>query len=77
MYHLLRDLSFVEVYLHNIFTFSKSEEDHVEHEKTVRERIAQYHRELKRFKWEVARPEVEPLGHIINIEDVKVIPAKI
>lgn len=77
MDHLLRDLPFLKVYLDDIVIFSKSEEEHVEHAKTVLERIVQYHLKLKLSKCEFAKPEVELLGHISSIEGVKVNPTKI
>jgi RNase H-like domain found in reverse transcriptase/Reverse transcriptase (RNA-dependent DNA polymerase)/Integrase zinc binding domain/Chromo (CHRromatin Organisation MOdifier) domain/Zinc knuckle len=65
------------VYLDDILIFSKSEEEHVKHVKTVLERLRKHKLYAKRTKCEFAVRRLKFLGHIISDKGVEMDPSRV
>jgi hypothetical protein len=68
---------FVVVFIDDILIYSQSEEDHVEHLKTVLQRLREHQLYAKLSKCEFWIHEVLFLGHIINQDGLAVDPKKV
>ncbi|KAI3754417.1 hypothetical protein L1987_54200 [Smallanthus sonchifolius] len=68
---------FVIVFIDNILTYSKSEEDHTDHLKILLEVLRTETLYAKFLKCEFWLSEVQFLGHIINADGIQVDPFKI
>jgi len=68
---------FVSVYLDDVLVFSKTLEGHLEHLRTVIERLAAAGLKLKPSKCHFIRQEVEYLGHIITPNGLKPNPQRV
>jgi len=68
---------FVSVYLDDVLVFSKTLEGHLEHLRTVIERLAAAGLKLKPSKCHFIRQEVEYLGHIITPNGLKPSPQRV
>jgi hypothetical protein len=64
------------VFLDDIFTYSSTIEDHVQHVKLVLEQLRLHQWYLKLSKCPFAQAQIEYLGHIISREDVATDPTK-
>ena len=68
---------FVLVYLDDILIYSKTEDEHLSHIRTVLQTLRQHKLYVKLSKCEFFKPELKFLGHIVGRDGVKVDPAKI
>ncbi|GBG60523.1 hypothetical protein CBR_g5698 [Chara braunii] len=62
---------FVLIYLDDILVYSRSLDEHVEHLRTVLERLRQAKYKANRGKCEFARPEMEYLGHYVTPQGLR------
>lgn len=74
---VLRDLSFVRVYLDDVFIYSNNMEDELMHFERETIRIASHGLNIKLVKCSVAQPLVKLLGHITDRIGVAMDPEKI
>ena len=70
-------LPYATVYLDDILVFSKTEEEHAEHLRTVLELIRQHKLYVKLSKCSFLKEEVEYLGFLVGANGVRVNPAKV
>lgn len=70
MDHIFRDLDFVTAYIDDLCISSKSMPEHIQHLKTVFERLKKYGLVINVDKCVFAQESVEFLGHIINAKGV-------
>ncbi|KAG0442483.1 Retrovirus-related Pol polyprotein from transposon opus [Dictyocoela muelleri] len=68
---ILETLNYVYVYLDDILIFSRTYEDHVEHLKTVFERLKRHNVSINFSKSEFAKEKITFLGHIISKEGIQ------
>ncbi|GBG84380.1 hypothetical protein CBR_g38353 [Chara braunii] len=68
---------FVLIYLHDILVYSRSLDEHVEHLRTVLERLRQAKYQANRGKCEFARQELEYLGHYLTRQGIRPLADKI
>ncbi|GBG67986.1 hypothetical protein CBR_g1105 [Chara braunii] len=68
---------FVLIYLDDILVYSRSLEEHVEHLRTVLERLRQAKYKANRDKCEFARQELEYLGHYVTPQGIRPLADKI
>ncbi|GBG73403.1 hypothetical protein CBR_g16119 [Chara braunii] len=68
---------FVLIYLDDILVYSRSLEEHVEHLRTVLERLQQAKYKANRGKCEFARQELEYLGHYVTPQGIRPLVDKI
>ncbi|GBG92761.1 hypothetical protein CBR_g57004 [Chara braunii] len=68
---------FVLIYLDDIFVYSRSLDEHVEHLRTVLERLQQAKCKANRDKYEFARQELEYLGHYVTPQGIRSLANKI
>jgi hypothetical protein len=68
---------FVLVYLDDILIYSKTEEEHLSHIRTILQTLRQHKLYVKLSKCEFFKPELKFLGHIVGREGIKVDPAKL
>ncbi|GBG89669.1 hypothetical protein CBR_g49522 [Chara braunii] len=68
---------FVLIYLDDIFVYSRSLDEHVEHLRTVLERLRQAKYKANRGKCEFAEQELEYLGHYVTPQGIRPLADKI
>ncbi|GBG58604.1 hypothetical protein CBR_g5 [Chara braunii] len=68
---------FVLIYLDDILVYSRSLDEHVEHLRTVLERLRQAKYKANRDKCEFARQELEYLGHYVTPQGIRPLADKI
>ncbi|GBG68848.1 hypothetical protein CBR_g3542 [Chara braunii] len=68
---------YVLIYLHDILVYSRSLEEHVEHLRTVLERLRQAKYKANHDKCEFARQELEYLGHYVTPQGIRPLADKI
>ncbi|GBG64708.1 hypothetical protein CBR_g46251 [Chara braunii] len=68
---------FVLVYLDDILVYSRSLDEHVEHLRTVLERLRQAKYKANHDKWEFARQELEYLRHYVTLQGIRPLADKI
>ncbi|GBG72939.1 hypothetical protein CBR_g12661 [Chara braunii] len=68
---------YVLIYLGDILVYSRSLEEHVEHLRTVLERLRQAKYKANRDKCEFARQELEYLGHYVTPQGIRPLANKI
>ena len=73
---VLKDLPFAMAYLDDIIIYSSTPEEHLEHIKTVFEKLCHTKLSMKLSKCHFFTKEIQYLGHILGIEGIKPIPAK-
>ena len=64
-------------YLDNILVYSNTQQEHTKHVKDVLRCLQKAGLKLNLKKYEFNKPEVEFLGYIIGIEEIKIDPEKI
>ena len=72
---VLKDLPFAMAYL-DIITYSSTPEEHLEHIKTVFEKLRHAKLSMKLSKCHFFAKEIQYLGHILGVEGIKPVPAK-
>ena len=73
---VLKDLPFAMAYLDNIIIYSSTPEEHLEHIKTVFEKLCHAKLSMKLSKCHFFAKEIQYLGHILGAEGIKPVPAK-
>ena len=73
---VLKDLPFAMAYLDNIMIYSSTPEEHLEHIKTVFEKLRHAKLSTKLSKCHFFTKEIQYLGHILGVEGIKPVPAK-
>ena len=73
---ILKDLPFAIAYLDDIIIYSSTPEEHLEHIKTVFEKLCHTKLSMKLSKCHFFTKEIQYLGHILGIEGIKPVPAK-
>ena len=63
-------------YLDDIIIYSSTPEEHLEHIKTVFEKLCHAKLSMKLSKCHFFTKEIQYLGHILSIEGIKPVPAK-
>ena len=73
---VLKDLPFAMAYLDNIIIYSSTPEEHLEHIRTVFEKLHDAQLSMKLSKCHFFTKEIQYLGHILGKEGIKPVPAK-
>ena len=73
---VLKDLPFAMAYLDDIIIYSSTPEGHLEHIKTVFEKLCHAKLSMKLSKCHFFTKEIQYLGHILGMEGIKPVPAK-
>ena len=73
---VLKDLPFAMAYLDDIIIYSSTPEEHLEHIKTVFEKLYLAKLSMKLSKCHFFAKEIQYLGHILGVEGIKPVPAK-
>ena len=73
---VLKDLPFAMVYLDDIIIYSSTPEEHLQHIKTVFEKLRHAKLSMKLSKCHFFTKEIQYLGHILGVEGIKPVPAK-
>ena len=73
---VLKDLPFAMAYLDDIIIYSSTPEEHLEHIKTVFEKLCHAKRLLKLSKCHFFAKEIQYLGYILGAEGIKPVPVK-
>ena len=73
---VLRDLPFAMAYLDNIIIYSPTPEEHLQHIKTVFEKLHHAKLSMKLSKCHFFTKEIQYLGHILGVEGIRPVPAK-
>ena len=73
---VLKDLPFAMAYLDDIIIYSSTPEEHLEHIKTVFEKLRHAKLSMKLSKCHFFTKEIQYLGHILGAEGIKPAPAK-
>ena len=68
---------FLVVYLDNLTMFSKSDEEHMHHLKTIFQKCRKYGLSLNSKKSLFATEEGKLLGHIISKDGIRIDPARV
>ncbi|GBG89659.1 hypothetical protein CBR_g49447 [Chara braunii] len=68
---------YVLIYLDDILVYSRSLDEHVEHLRTILERIRQAKYKANHDKCEFARQELEYLGHYVTLQGIRPLADKI
>ena len=73
---VLKDLPFAMAYLDDIIIYSSTPEEHLEHIRTVFEKLRDAKLSMKLSKYHFFAKEIQYLGHILGKEGIKPVPAK-
>ena len=73
---VLKDLPFAMAYLDDIIIYSSTPEEHLEHLRTVFEKLHDAKLSMKLSKCHFFTKEIQYLGHILGREGIKPVPAK-
>ena len=73
---VLKDLPFAMAYLDNIIIYSSTPEEHLEHIRTVFEKLCNAQLSMKLSMCHFFTKEIQYLGHILGKEGIKPVPAK-
>ena len=73
---VLKDLPFAMVYLDDIIIYSFTPKEHLQHIKTVFEKLRHAKLSMKLSKCHFFTKEIQYLGHILGMEGIKPVPAK-
>ena len=73
---VLKDLLFTMAYLDDIIIYSSTPEEHLQHVKTVFEKLRHAKLSMKLSKCHFFTKEIQYLGHILGMEGIKPVPAK-
>ena len=73
---VLKDLPFAMAYLDNIIIYSSTLEEHLQHIKTVFEKLRHAKLSMKLSKCHFFAKEIQYLGHILGVEGIRPVPAK-
>ena len=73
---VLKDLPFTMAYLDDIIIYSSSPEEHLQHIKTVFEKLRHAKLSMKLSKCHFFAKEIQYLRHILGMEGIKPVPAK-
>ena len=73
---VLKDLPFAMAYLDDIIIYSSTPEEHLQHIKTVSEKLCHAKLSMKLSKCHFSTKEIQYLGHILGVEGIKPVPAK-
>ena len=73
---VLKDLPFAMAYLDDIIIYSSTAEEHLEHIRTVFEKLPDAKLSMKLSKCHFLAKEIQYLGHILGKEGIKPVPAK-
>ena len=76
MTRVLKDLPFAMAYLDDIIIYSSTPEEHLEHIRTVFEKLCNAKLSMKLSKCHFFAKEIQYLGHILGSEGIKPVPAK-
>ena len=76
MIGVLKDLPFAMAYLDDIIMYNSIPEEHLEHIKTVFEKLCHAKLSMKLSKCHFFAKEMQYLAHILGIEGIKPVPAK-
>ena len=76
MTRVLKDLPFAMAYLDDIIIYSSTPEEHLEHIRTVFEKLHHAKLSMKLSKCHFFTKEIQYLGHILGVEGIKPVPAK-
>ena len=73
---VLKDLPFAMAYLDDIIIYSSTPEEHLEHIRTVFEKLRYTKLSMKLSKCHFFAKKIQYLGHILGTEEIKPVPAK-
>ena len=73
---VLKDLAFAMAYLDDIIMYSSTPEEHLQHIKTVFEKLCHAKLSMKLSKCLFFAKEIQYIGHILGMEGIKQVPAK-
>ena len=73
---VLKDLPFAMAYLDDIIIYSSTPEEHLQHIKTVFEKLRHAKSSIKLSKCHFFTKEIQYLGHILGAEGIRPVPAK-
>ena len=73
---VLKDLPFAMAYLDDIIIYSSTPEEHLQHIKTVFEKLRHVKLSMKLSKCHFFAKEIQYLGHILDMEGIRPVPAK-
>ena len=76
MMGVLKDLPFAMAYLDNILIYSSTPEEHLQHIKTVFEKLCHAKLSMKLSKCHFFTKEIQYLRHILGVEGIRPVPAK-
>ena len=74
---VLKDLPFAMAYLDDIIIYSSTPEEHLQHIKTVFEKLCHAKLSMKLSKCHFFTKEIQYLGHILGVEGIRPVPAKL
>ena len=73
---VLKDLPFAMAYLDDIIIYSSTPEEHLQHIKTVFEKLRHAKLSMKLSKYHFFTKEIQYLRHILGVEGIRPVPAK-
>ena len=73
---VLKELPFAMAYLDDIIIYSSTPEEHLQHIKTVFEKLCHAKLSMKLSKCHFFTKEIQYLGHILGMEGIRPVPAK-
>ena len=76
MMGVLKDLLFAMAYLDDIIIYSSTPEEHLQHIKTVFEKLHHAKLSMKLSKCHFFAKEIQYLGHILGMEGIRPVPVK-
>lgn len=74
---VLRGLDFVFAYIDDIFIASRNYDEHIQHIKSVFERLSKYDLRINAEKCEFAKSEISFIGHLVTPNGIKPLPEKV